>query len=101
MSEGLLELGKEATVTTTELNIARGDLLVLIVDARDGNHTAALRAWDPPIIARVQADATIVDLRTVDALVARLRRKLISHSGRPVITTVTGVGYRIALDDGS
>jgi L-seryl-tRNA(Ser) seleniumtransferase len=32
----------------------------------DGNHTAALRAWDPPIIARVQADATIVDLRTVD-----------------------------------
>jgi L-seryl-tRNA(Ser) seleniumtransferase len=32
----------------------------------DGDHTAALRALAPPIIARVQDGATIVDLRTVD-----------------------------------
>ena len=30
-----------------------------------GDHTAALRAWDPPIVARVHDGATIVDLRTV------------------------------------
>jgi L-seryl-tRNA(Ser) seleniumtransferase len=34
--------------------------------AIDGDHTAALRAWDPPIIARVHEGATIIDLRTVD-----------------------------------
>ena len=32
----------------------------------DGDHTAALRAADPPIIARVADDRTICDLRTVD-----------------------------------
>ena len=35
--------------------------------AIDGDHTAALRRWDPPIIARVADGATILDLRTVDA----------------------------------
>jgi L-seryl-tRNA(Ser) seleniumtransferase len=34
--------------------------------AISGDHTAALRAADPPIIARVQDDTTILDLRTVD-----------------------------------
>ena len=33
----------------------------------DGDHTEALRAGDPPIVARVSDDATFVDLRTVDA----------------------------------
>jgi L-seryl-tRNA(Ser) seleniumtransferase len=33
---------------------------------RPGDHTAALRAADPPVIARVQDDATVADLRTVD-----------------------------------
>jgi L-seryl-tRNA(Ser) seleniumtransferase len=31
-----------------------------------GDHAAALRAWDPPILARVHGGATILDLRTVD-----------------------------------
>jgi L-seryl-tRNA(Ser) seleniumtransferase len=31
-----------------------------------GDHTAALRNWDPPIIARVHEGATILDLRSVD-----------------------------------
>lgn len=31
-----------------------------------GDHTGALRAWDPPVMARVSDGRTIADLRTVD-----------------------------------
>ena len=31
-----------------------------------GDHSAALRAWDPPIVARTHDGTTICDLRTVD-----------------------------------
>jgi L-seryl-tRNA(Ser) seleniumtransferase len=34
--------------------------------ALEGDHTSALRAFDPPVIARVEGGRTIVDLRTVD-----------------------------------
>ena len=34
--------------------------------ALDGDHTAALRAHHPPVIARVVEDRTLVDLRTVE-----------------------------------
>jgi L-seryl-tRNA(Ser) seleniumtransferase len=34
--------------------------------ALSGDHTAALRAHDPPVIARVAEDRTVADLRTVD-----------------------------------
>ncbi|MGI8684908.1 MAG: L-seryl-tRNA(Sec) selenium transferase [Acidimicrobiales bacterium] len=34
--------------------------------ALDGDHTEALRAFDPPVIARVHEGRTILDLRTVD-----------------------------------
>jgi L-seryl-tRNA(Ser) seleniumtransferase len=34
--------------------------------ALDGDHTAALRANDLPVIARVVGDRTVADLRTVD-----------------------------------
>jgi L-seryl-tRNA(Ser) seleniumtransferase len=34
--------------------------------AIDGDHTAALRAAEPPVVARVAEDRTICDLRTVD-----------------------------------
>jgi L-seryl-tRNA(Ser) seleniumtransferase len=34
--------------------------------ALDGDHTAALRAFDPPVIARVRDGRTFLDLRTVD-----------------------------------
>ncbi|HVL93454.1 MAG TPA: hypothetical protein VM264_08920, partial [Acidimicrobiales bacterium] len=43
--------------------------------ALDGDHAAALRAFDPPVVARVEAGRTVLDLRTVapddDAVVAR------------------------------
>jgi L-seryl-tRNA(Ser) seleniumtransferase len=32
----------------------------------EGDHTAALRSWHPPIVARVHDGATILDLRSVD-----------------------------------
>ena len=32
----------------------------------DGDHAAALRAFDPPVIARVNEQTTVIDLRTVD-----------------------------------
>jgi L-seryl-tRNA(Ser) seleniumtransferase len=32
----------------------------------DGDHAAALRAGDPPIVARVHEGVTVCDLRTVD-----------------------------------
>jgi L-seryl-tRNA(Ser) seleniumtransferase len=32
----------------------------------EGDHTAALRGWDPPVVARVHEGATILDLRAVD-----------------------------------
>ena len=47
------------------------------------------------VVSNRQAE---VDIRTVDALVARLRRKLVG-SGSPVIATVTGVGYKLALSE--
>jgi L-seryl-tRNA(Ser) seleniumtransferase len=34
--------------------------------ALDGDHTARLRAWDPPVVARVVDGRTVLDLRTVD-----------------------------------
>ena len=34
--------------------------------AVSGDRRAGLRAWDPPVIARVDEDRTILDLRTVD-----------------------------------
>jgi len=41
---------------------------------------------------------TDVGDRTVDALVARLRRKLQTPAGaQPVIVTVTGVGYKLGV----
>jgi hypothetical protein len=48
--------------------------------AVDGDHGGALRAWDPPVIARVAEGVTVLDLRTVDpaddALVAKALRSL-------------------------
>jgi L-seryl-tRNA(Ser) seleniumtransferase len=34
--------------------------------ALHGNRTAALRAFDPPVVARVEGGVTVLDLRTVD-----------------------------------
>lgn len=84
-----------ATHDDTQIQLTRAefDLLAALVDAQG---EPLSRAYLIEVVSNRQAD---VDIRTVDALVARLRRKLVCQSGRPVITTVTGVGYRIARDD--
>lgn len=74
----------------------------------DGKPVALTRAEFDPLAALVGADGrplsrdylievvvsnrqSDVDVRTVDALIARLRRKLVSD-GTPVIATITGIG---------
>ena len=51
----------------------------------DGDHAAALRAFDPPVIARVNEQTTVIDLRTVDpaddaVVTAAVRRALDQQS---------------------
>jgi two-component system torCAD operon response regulator TorR len=81
--------------TPIQLTRAEFDLLAALVDAQG---QPLSRGYLIEVVSNRQSD---VDVRTVDALVARLRRKLVGRSDRPVIATVTGVGYRIALDDGN
>jgi hypothetical protein len=42
VAEGVIDVGKEAVVPAKELKVSRGDLLVLVIDARDGNHVCDL-----------------------------------------------------------
>jgi hypothetical protein len=42
LGEGLIDLGKEAKPPPRTVTVAKGDLLVLVVDARDGDHTCDL-----------------------------------------------------------
>jgi two-component system, OmpR family, torCAD operon response regulator TorR len=79
--------GKPVALTRAEF-----DLLAALVGA-DGRPLS--RDYLIEVVSNRQAE---VDIRTVDALVARLRRKLVG-SGTPVITTVTGVGYKLALSE--
>jgi two-component system torCAD operon response regulator TorR len=74
------------------LTRAEFDLLAALVGA-DGRPLS--RDYLIEVVSNRQTD---VDVRTVDALVARLRRKLIG-GGAPVIATVTGVGYKLALSE--
>jgi two-component system, OmpR family, torCAD operon response regulator TorR len=79
--------GKPVALTRAEF-----DLLAALVGA-DGRPLS--RDYLVEVVSNRQAE---VDIRTVDALVARLRRKLVG-SGTPVIATVTGVGYKLALSE--
>jgi len=98
--------------------IAFGDWIIDLTRrelmGRDGNPIALTRAEFDLLAALVGADGrplsrdylievvsnrqTDVDVRTVDALVARLRRKLVGDA-QPVIATVTGVGYKLLLSE--
>ena len=78
--------------TPVHLTRAEFDLLAALVGA-DGRPLS--RDYLIEVVSNRQTD---VDIRTVDALVARLRRKLVG-SGTPVIATVTGVGYKLALSE--
>jgi two-component system torCAD operon response regulator TorR len=75
------------------LTRAEFDLLAALVGA-DGRPLS--REYLIEVVSNRQAD---VDIRTVDALVARLRRKLVGGSDQPVIATVTGIGYKLTLND--
>jgi L-seryl-tRNA(Ser) seleniumtransferase len=49
--------------------------------AVDGDHTAALRQSDPPVLARVVDGRTVLDLRTVDPADDSVLAKALSHLG--------------------
>jgi two-component system torCAD operon response regulator TorR len=78
--------GKPIYVTRAEF-----DLLAALVGA-DGRPLS--REYLIEVVSNRQSD---VDIRTVDALVARLRRKLVGGGDQPVIVTVTGIGYKLRL----
>jgi two-component system torCAD operon response regulator TorR len=79
--------GKPVALTRAEF-----DLLAALVGA-DGRPLS--REYLIEVVSNRQAD---VDVRTVDALIARLRRKLVGGT-QPLIATVTGIGYKLMLDD--
>ena len=78
--------------TLIHLTRAEFDLLAALVGA-DGRPLS--REYLIEVVSNRQTD---VDVRTVDALIARLRRKLVGGSDHPVIATVTGIGYTLAAD---
>ncbi len=64
------EVGGGAEVVPCQATPGGGSVPGLTVPsagvAMAGDHTMALRCADPPVVARVHEDATVVDLRTVD-----------------------------------
>jgi two-component system torCAD operon response regulator TorR len=79
--------GKPVALTRAEF-----DLLAALVGA-DGRPLS--REYLIEVVSNRQSE---VDVRTVDALIARLRRKLVG-SDQPVIATVTGIGYKLLLKE--
>jgi two-component system torCAD operon response regulator TorR len=81
------------TIDGTPLQLTRAefDLLAAIVDA-DGRPLS--RDYLIEVISNRRRD---VDVRTVDALVVRLRRKLVGGGEQPVIVTLTGIGYKLGV----
>ena len=79
--------------TPVHLTRAEFDLLAALVGA-DGRPLS--RDYLIEVVSNRQAE---VDIRTVDALVARLRRKLVGGSDQAVIATVTGIGYKLTLNE--
>ncbi|WP_342363959.1 response regulator transcription factor [Terrarubrum flagellatum] len=80
-----------ATSDGDPIRLTRGefDLLAALVDA---NGRALSREY---LIEVISNRGENTDIRSVDALVARLRRKLSDDT--PVIETVTGFGYRLGV----
>ena len=74
------------------LPLTRGefDLLAALVEA---NGRPLYRDFLAEVVSTRGGDVAGA-LRSVDTLVARLRRKLRPHGAGPIILTVTGVGYR-------
>ena len=78
--------------TLVQLTRAEFDLLAALLGA-DGRPLS--REYLIEVVSNRQTD---VDVRTVDALVARLRRKLVGGGDQPPIATVTGIGYKLIVD---
>ena len=49
------------------------------------------------LLAPVSRNAEEADLRTVDALIRRIRRKLEAHARGDIIVTAPGIGYRLGV----
>lgn len=74
-----------------QLTRAEFDLLAALVE------TNGLPLGRDYLIEVVSNRNLASDLRTVDSIVARLRRKLAEIDDTPVILTVTGIGYRLGI----
>jgi two-component system torCAD operon response regulator TorR len=93
LSVGDLELDLQARTVTAQnahVVLSRGefDLLAKLIEA--GGKIVS-RETLSAVVSRGEGD-----LRSVDALVSRLRRKLPTSDGAPVIATAPGFGYRLA-----
>ncbi len=82
-----------ATVDGDPIRLTRGefDLLAALVDA---NGRPLSREYLIEVVSNRPGD---VDARSVDALIARLRRKLMGDGEAEIIRTVPGVGYKIGV----
>jgi two-component system, OmpR family, torCAD operon response regulator TorR len=74
------------------LTRAEFDLLAALV-AADGRPLS--RDYLIEVVSNRHAE---VDARTVDALIARLRRKLVAGASSPLIVTVGGIGYKLGVE---
>jgi two-component system response regulator ResD len=81
----------EVKVEGIEIRLSRKEFdLLWTLASEDGR---AFRRQD--LIARVWANRRLIDARTVDAHIARLRTKLKEATVKaPAIETVWGIGYR-------
>lgn len=83
LTHRVLQAGRSVDVTPTEFRL----LATLIARPNEAVRRGAL-------VAAAWPDGAIVHDNTLDAYMARLRRKLRAVSARDVIATVRGVGYR-------
>jgi two-component system torCAD operon response regulator TorR len=82
-----------ATINGEPIRLTRGefDLLAALVE---NSGRPLSRDYLIEVVSNRYAE---VDARSVDALVARLRRKLLGAGEPDVIATVSGVGYRLGM----
>lgn len=82
-----------ATINGDPIRLTRGefDLLAALVDS---NGRPLSRDYLIEVVSNRHSE---VDARTVDALVARLRRKLLGGNEPGVIATVSGIGYKLGI----
>lgn len=75
------------------VDLTRGEFTILEILAKAGGNIVGRER----LSGSVSRSPAEVDLRTVDSLVRRIRRKLESRSAANVIVTVSGLGYRLGV----